>query len=150
MHCVKLPGLYQVSGTSLWYLPRTHLHLYISLDLDKSHLKLAMPCRSQSIALGMYLRWSQFEAVAGLAAANGSNVNVAATESLHHALLTLRTVAAVRARALIDAALALRTVATVRAGPLIHTALPCGRAHGGRCIAAGSGHVDTALALQRL
>lgn len=110
-----------------------------------------MPCRGQSIALGMYLRWSQFEAVAGLAAGNGSNVDVTAAEGLDHTLFTLRTVAAVRAGALIDAALALRTVATVRAGPLIHTALACGCAHVGWCITgAGSGHVDAALALQRL
>lgn len=97
----------------------------------------------------MYLRWSQLEAVAGLAARDGSRIDVAAAEGLHYALLTLRTVAAVRAGALIDAALALWTVvAAVRAGALIDAALACGCAHG-RSIA-GSGHVDAALALQRL
>lgn len=128
---------------------RTHLHLNVSLDLDKTHLKLAVSRRGQPIALGMYLRWPQLEAVAGLAAGDGGDVDVAAAEGLHHALFTLRTIAAIGAGALIDAALALRTVvAAIGAGALIHAGLACGCAHG-RCIA-GSGHIDAALALQRL
>jgi len=121
----------------LYELKSTYLHLHVALNLDESHLELPVPRGGQAIALGMDLRGSQFQAIAGLPTCGGGSVDIAPAEGLDHALLPLRTVGSG----------AIHTQSESHSTSLVDAALAGGRAQGRGL--GDLGHVHAALPLQR-